>query len=58
MIDTLAIFKRDNYTFTIEKHSKGYYNLRIEKQGSIKVQSSPDLGELIQICFEEVEKKS
>ena len=56
MIDTIAIFKRNNYTFTIEKHSKGYYNLRTETDGSIKVISSADLGELIGKCFDEVEK--
>ena len=58
MIDTLAIFKRNNYTFTIEKSDKGYYTLKMEKLGSIKVISSPDLSELIEKCFDEVEKKS
>ena len=57
MIDTIAVFKRNNYTFTIEKHSKGYYNLRVQTDGILKVEASPDLGELIQICFDEVEKK-
>ena len=56
MIDTIAIFKRDNYTFTIEKSNKGYYNLRVQTDGSIKVISSADLGELIGKCFDEVEK--
>ena len=58
MTETIAIFKRNNYTFTIEKHSKGYYNLTMEKQGSVEVISSPDLSELIGKCFDEVEGKS
>ena len=52
MIETLAVFNWDDTTFTIEKHSKGYYILRTEKQGSIEVQSTPDLGELIVECID------
>ena len=55
-METLTIFKRNNYTFTIEKSDKGYYVLTMEKQGSVEVISSPDLSELIGKCFDEVEK--
>ena len=58
MTETIAIFKRQDNTFTIEKSDKGYYTLKMEKLGSVKVVSSPDLSELIGKCFDEVEGKS
>ena len=57
MIDTLAIFKRNNYTFTIEKSDKGYYNLRTETDGILKIEGSPDLGELIGRIIDKVDNK-
>ena len=57
MIEIIAVFKRNNYTFIIEKHSKGYYNLRTETDRILKIESSPDLGELIGRCFDEVDNK-